>query len=104
MFIQYRVWSPAVKRAASRETEPHHTRSPLCLCVSGGRTPRVLLNLARRDYILRPMTIAALPPDPDQVLRRCPIMSGLRERHGPARLNLQPAFPSLVDAIASQQI
>lgn len=35
---------------------------------------------------------------------RCPIMSGLCERHGPMRLSPQPPFVSLVDAIVSQQI
>lgn len=34
----------------------------------------------------------------------CPIMSGLRQRHGPMRISPQPAFLSLVDAIVSQQI
>jgi DNA-3-methyladenine glycosylase II len=50
------------------------------------------------------MTIAIPASDPDQVLGRCPIMSELRERHGPARLRTRPGFPSLVNAIASQQI
>jgi DNA-3-methyladenine glycosylase II len=50
------------------------------------------------------MTLAIPSSDPDLILGSCPIMSGLRERHGPARLRVQPGFPSLVDAIASQQI
>jgi DNA-3-methyladenine glycosylase II len=50
------------------------------------------------------MTTPELPSDPEAVLSRCPIMAGLYARHGPATLRIRRAFPSLVDAIASQQI
>lgn len=50
------------------------------------------------------MTLATVSSGPDEILCRCPIMSGLRDRHGPVRLSIRSGFPSLVDAIASQQI
>ena len=42
-----------------------------------------------------------MAPEP---LLRCPIMSGLVERHGPVRITPRPPFRSLVHAIVSQQI
>lgn len=39
-----------------------------------------------------------------EILLSCPIMAGLVARHSPPVLRPRPAFPSLVDAIVSQQI
>ena len=41
---------------------------------------------------------------PEATLRTCPIMSGLVAKHIPMRLPPRRPFPSLVDAIVSQQI
>jgi DNA-3-methyladenine glycosylase II len=40
----------------------------------------------------------------NEILRSCPIMADLVDRHQPPRLEPHAPFPSLVDAIVSQQI